>query len=60
LESQANSGKIRGDTSVVEIDKTLIGHRKYNRWRLVEGTWMLGMIDIHTDDFRIDICPNNS
>jgi transposase-like protein len=60
VESQVNRGKIGGDTSVVEIDETLIGHRKNNRGRLVEGTWVLGIIDVHTNDFRIEVCPNNS
>ena len=30
-----------------------------NRGRLVEGTWVLGIIDVHTGDLRIEVCPDN-
>lgn len=40
---------------IVQVDETLIGRRKYNRGRVVSGTWVLGMI---ADDgaLRLEIC----
>lgn len=53
------SGKIGGPGHTVEIDECKIGRRKYHRGRVVEGTWILGLIDIHTKDLRLAICPDN-
>jgi transposase-like protein len=55
---------------LVEIDECKIGKRKYNRGKLVEGTWVLGMIEINTDvdrekrekrggRYRLEICAQN-
>ena len=49
---------------MVEIDETKVGKRKYNRGRMVEGSWVLGMIDLGTSEvsmseIRLEICPNN-
>lgn len=30
---------------VVQVDEAPIGRRKYNRGRLVEGTWVIGLVD---------------
>lgn len=53
-----NENKIGGEGHIVEIDESKIGRRKYNRGRLIEGTWILGMID-REGGFRLEICPNN-
>lgn len=37
--------KIGGDRMVAQVDEALIGRRKYNRGRMVEGTWVIGLID---------------
>jgi transposase-like protein len=37
--------KIGGNNSVVEIDESKFGKRKYNRGHRVEGVWILGMIE---------------
>jgi len=50
-------GLIGGPGSVIQIDECKIGTRKYNR--LVEGKWIIGMIDEHTGQFRLEICPEN-
>ena len=36
-----------------------IGRRKYNRGRIVEGVWLLGMIDVATNQIRLEFCPEN-
>lgn len=35
-----------GEGVVVEIDECKIGKIKFNRGRLVEGVWILGMINV--------------
>ena len=52
-------GKIGG--VIVEIDETKIGKRKYNRGRMVEGSWILCFIEsnIENRSFRLEICPDN-
>jgi len=59
-------GKIGGQGRVVEIDESKFGKRKYNRGKRVDGSWILGMIDIGTKEdpnkdgpFRLEICPDN-
>lgn len=43
---KVNAGsKIGGPGHIVQVDEAMIGRRKYNRGRLVEGTWVFGMID---------------
>lgn len=56
------TGMIGGEGHIVEIDETKIGKRKYNRGRMVEGSWIFGMIDITTKneaDYRLEICEDN-
>ena len=36
-----------------------LGCRKYQRGRVVEGSWILGMVDIETNEVRLEICPDN-
>ncbi len=59
-------GKIGGPGRIVEIDESKFGKRKFNQGKRVEGTWLLGMIDIGTKEepnsdgpFRLEICPDN-
>ena len=60
------TGQIGGPGRIVEIDETKFGKRKYNRGKRVEGSWILGMIEIDTEashalkgNFRLEICPDN-
>ena len=55
-------GMIGGEGHIVEIDETKFGKRKYNRGRMVEGSWIFGMIDITSKDecaYRLEICEDN-
>jgi len=58
-EGRVCQGKMGGQGSVVEVDEAMIGRRKYNRGRLVPSTWVLGIIDVHTRELRIEVCPGN-
>jgi len=37
-------GYIGGDGFIVEVDECKIGRRKYERGRIVEGSWIFGII----------------
>ncbi|CAN7949975.1 unnamed protein product, partial [Ixodes pacificus] len=39
---------IGGPGKVVEVDEAKIGHRKYHRGRMVDGIWILGMVELQT------------
>ena len=41
-------GPIGGAEHLIEIDEMKMGRRKYNRGRVVDGSWILGFIDIVT------------
>ena len=58
LDCKYDEGEIRGEGHVVEIDECKIGRRKYNRGRMIDGHWILGMID-RGGGFRLEICPDN-
>lgn len=51
--------KLGGEDATIEIDETLIGHRKFNRGREVHGKWLLGMIERKTGNVRFAMCPDN-
>lgn len=34
---------------IVEVDERKLGKHRFNRVRLVKGTWVLGMIDLITE-----------
>lgn len=45
-DSQALSDRLIGGWGmIVQIDEALIGRRKYNRGRVVPGSWVVGLID---------------
>lgn len=44
----------------MEIDECKIGRRKYERGRVIKGSWILGMIlRGHSSKYRLEICPDN-
>ena len=55
---QLATGQIGGPGCIVQIDEALIGRRKYNRGRVVEGTWVLGMV-ASDGRLRLEKCPGN-
>lgn len=54
-----DEGPIGGEEKVVEIDEFLVGKKKYNRGRLKEGNWILGMIEMDGTEYRLKIRPDN-
>ena len=55
----AESGPLGGPGNVIECDEMKLGRRKYQRGRVVESNWILGMVDIETNEVRLEICPDN-
>ncbi|KMQ86603.1 putative transposase-like protein [Lasius niger] len=52
--------QIGGVGEIVEIDECKIGRRKYERERVVEGSWILGIIHRgYAHKYRLEICPDN-
>lgn len=49
-------GKKKG--SIVEVDESLVGSRKYNRGRFKNGHWIIGMIERHTNNVRFERIDN--
>ncbi|XP_046142308.1 uncharacterized protein LOC123987938 isoform X2 [Osmia bicornis bicornis] len=47
-----------GSPIVVQIDEAKFGKRKYNRGRVVEGHWVLGIVDTETNDCRMIVVAN--
>jgi len=49
-----------GVGEIVEIDECKVGRRKYERGRIIEGSWILGMIHRgNPANYQLEICPNN-
>ena len=53
------SSKIGGPGIVVEVDEAKFGKQKYNRGRMVPGSWVLGGIQRGTDSCSLSLCPEN-
>ena len=53
------SSKIGGPGTIVEVDEAKFGKRKYNRGRMVHGSWVLGGIQRGSDSCFLTICPEN-
>ncbi|KAJ4441106.1 hypothetical protein ANN_10956 [Periplaneta americana] len=51
--------RIGGPNHIVEIDECKIGRGKFEAGRIVEGSWVLDVIDLETKEVRLEICPNN-
>ena len=56
-EKYANRRKIGDPNHIVQVDECMIGRRKYHRGKVVEGNWILQMIN--TKEMCMAICPNN-
>ena len=52
-------GKLGGPGTIIQIDESKFGKRKFNRGRRVDGHWVLGLIQNDSDDFRVIVCPDN-
>ncbi len=55
--SKDNQRKLSG---VFAIDETRIDKRKFECGHLVEGSWVLGIIELGSKEFRLEICPGSS
>ena len=52
-------GKIGGPGTIIQVDESKFGRRKYNRGRRIDWHWVLGLIENNSEDFRLIVCPNN-
>ncbi|XP_067625182.1 uncharacterized protein [Eurosta solidaginis] len=59
ISHQEAQGRIGGPGTVVQIDESKFGKRKYNKGRRVEGHWVLGMVQEGTNHIRMEVCPGN-
>ncbi|KAG8172146.1 hypothetical protein JTE90_020512 [Oedothorax gibbosus] len=55
LDRQAADGPIGGAGKIVEIDESKFGKRKYNVGHVVEGSWVLGMYERDSKEFRLEV-----
>ena len=53
--AQHNTSLIGGPGTIVEIDESKFGKRKYNRGRLRDGKWVLGGIERGTDNIFLEV-----
>ena len=51
--------KLGGEGRTVEVDETKVGRRKNHKGRVVDGSWVFGLIDRETGELRLELCPNN-
>ena len=51
--------KIGGPGRIVEVDEAKFGKRKYQRGRIVPGSWVIGGVERQTNKCFLDVCPNN-
>ena len=58
-EEIATTLKIGGPGRIVEIDEAKFGKRKYQRGRIVRGSWVLGGVERHSNKCFLAICPFN-
>lgn len=56
VENIKNENGLLGEKkgSIVEVDESLIGSRKYNRGRYKNGHWIIGMIERQTNNVRFE------
>ncbi|XP_017470835.1 PREDICTED: uncharacterized protein LOC108362406 [Rhagoletis zephyria] len=59
IDKQEHVGKIGGPGKIVQIDESKFGKRKFNKGRIVEGHWVLGMIEDGSEYLRLEVCPEN-
>ena len=52
--------KIGGPGTIVEIDEAKFGKRKYNRGRVVDGSWVLGGVQRQSNKCFLAVCPQNT
>uniref|UniRef100_A0A1B6EZZ5 ISXO2-like transposase domain-containing protein n=1 Tax=Cuerna arida TaxID=1464854 RepID=A0A1B6EZZ5_9HEMI len=66
-----NEELLGGEGVVVEVDGAEIKKRKFKSGRLVQGTWVIGIMELNTNiviskrerrdgRFRLEVCPENS
>src|SRR5258705_10745445 len=59
VEACHEESKIGGVGHVVQVDESKLGKRKYERGRIVDGSWIFGMVDNDTNEVRLEVCADN-
>lgn len=52
LTTQVYTYKMGGPNKIIEVDETKVGHRKFERGRVVKGKWILGLVERGGNEFR--------
>lgn len=55
LRRYENEGRMGGDGKVVEVDECKIGRRRYERGGVVEGQWVVGLIERESREVRLEV-----
>jgi transposase-like protein len=54
-----SSELLGGPGEIVEVDEVKFGKRKFNRGRIVDGSWVCGGIERGTNKCFVAVCPAN-
>ena len=60
LQEQKERAMINCPGRVVQTGQAKFGDRKYHVSRIIDGHWLVGMLEDGSEDIRFVLCSNNS